>query len=266
MPGMIVNALKTRDCERRGFTLVELLVVIGIIAVLIAILMPALAAARQEAQAVQCSSNLRQLGMAIEMYSQEAKGYCITSWMGATGGSYGSLPSYTWRSMLYRYVNKNKGVFRCPTYDDNVAAPAGALPFAAGFSWDPDTNEWGYCGYAANRVHYQQGSPTDPMAGILDNAIQPKLTEIKDSTRVIFLTDASNEHGLPSPSSPSGFWADSIYYFSNNHDFIRIDKAALRHRNACNYSFADGHVERLQPKETACGSGGGDDICPWSLE
>lgn len=252
-----------------GFTLVELLVVIGIIAVLIAILMPALSSARQEAQAVQCSSNLRQLGMAIEMYAQEAKGYSITSWMGPNGGAYGSLPSYTWRAMLYPYVNKTTGVFHCPSYDDNVPSPASVtavVPAMVGYSWDPETNEWGYCGYAANRVHYEEGPPTDPMAGVFDNAIQPKLTQIYDPTRVIFLTDASNEHGLPSPGGQSGFWADSIYYSPNVHDFIRLDKAALRHKNACNYSFADGHVERLQPKQTACGSGGGDDNCPWSLE
>ena len=57
-----------------GFTLVELLVVIGIIAILIAILMPALMAVRKSAMTAQCGSNLRQIGMAIRLYLEESKG------------------------------------------------------------------------------------------------------------------------------------------------------------------------------------------------
>jgi prepilin-type N-terminal cleavage/methylation domain-containing protein len=59
----------------KAFTLVELLVVIGIIGLLVAILMPALARARKEAQAVQCASNLKQIGYAIALYMNQNKGY-----------------------------------------------------------------------------------------------------------------------------------------------------------------------------------------------
>jgi prepilin-type N-terminal cleavage/methylation domain-containing protein len=74
---------------RRGFTLIELLVVIAIIAILVGLIVPALAAAREAARSVQCLSNLRSNGLAMWAYSNDFKGRSP-----ALGQPYASLPNW----------------------------------------------------------------------------------------------------------------------------------------------------------------------------
>jgi prepilin-type N-terminal cleavage/methylation domain-containing protein/prepilin-type processing-associated H-X9-DG protein len=111
--------------ERPAFTLVELLVVIGIIAVLIAILLPAVARAKEQARMVACQSNLRQVGMAMVMYTNENKQRFPFH---ADGGGMHREDWVHWQksrdpkeSAVARYIGGFKAdVFRCPSDDVRV--------------------------------------------------------------------------------------------------------------------------------------------------
>src|SRR6478672_8403423 len=107
-----------------AFTLVELLVVIGIIAVLIGILLPALSKARTSSQALKCSSNMRQLVLATHMFANEHAGYLPKAENNGSSHMRGWSVRmserwefddnlWSWQWALYKYVNKNGAVFQC---------------------------------------------------------------------------------------------------------------------------------------------------------
>jgi len=112
-----------------AFTLVELLVVIGIIAVLIGILLPALSKVRTASQALKCSSNLRQLVVATQMFANEHTGYLpkaenngsprMQGWNVRLGTRWEYDDNlWSWQYALLKYVNKSKDVFLCPADTD----------------------------------------------------------------------------------------------------------------------------------------------------
>jgi prepilin-type N-terminal cleavage/methylation domain-containing protein/prepilin-type processing-associated H-X9-DG protein len=98
---------------KKGFTLVELLVVISIIALLLAILVPALGKAKKQAKGVSCLSQLRQWGLAFGMYTSEHNGKFPQGWTGVTPEDYGK-GKYVWISALEPYYGRDKKMLVCP--------------------------------------------------------------------------------------------------------------------------------------------------------
>jgi prepilin-type N-terminal cleavage/methylation domain-containing protein/prepilin-type processing-associated H-X9-DG protein len=90
--------------RRTAFTLIELLIVIAIIAVLVAMLLPALARARQSAIKLQCASNLRQLGIAIHAYAADQRGF-VPPWAGDLDGGGGWHQTITPSATVWPYFN-----------------------------------------------------------------------------------------------------------------------------------------------------------------
>lgn len=222
--------------RRNGFTLVELLVVIGIIALLISILMPALTKARKSAQDVQCLSNLRQLGLATTMYLSENRQIMPIH----TGAP---LPLGFWDKLIAPYFGKqpdNAGKFsespllKCPR------------DIRAGLEYEPIRS---YTGSAMTN-----GRPDD---GVIWNqgvtyTKSVRSTDIRRAERCVYLfeyqqigptgnANDTNRQWSGAYGTTLGFLGYSAIPQFSNGEFYHGDKMA--------FLFMDMHVSMENPRQ-----------------
>lgn len=221
-----------RDLRLTAFTLIELLVSIAVIAILAAILLPALSQSRRSAWRVTCASNLRQLGMATEMYWDDHGENCFR-YRSSSITNYGEIYWFGWigpgpeeqrpfdlsLGALYPYINDSH-VRICP-----------ALNYAlAQFKLKADGIVYSY-GY---NLYLSAALTRPPLSA----------TKIRHPTGTALFADAAQVNDFQAPASPSNPMLEEWYYVDTNSSY---PNGHFRHNREANVVFCDGHVGLEKP-------------------
>ena len=214
---------------RRGFTLVELLVVIGIIALLISVLLPTLQSAREAANSTKCLSNMRQLGTATQMYAVENRMFWLPGYqIPEVTATYpnGDARWYVW--LPGKYLKGSPGVTVCPS-DRNVLAKTPSKRF-----YDDITDV--QFSYFHNLDSPRMSAPTYPPPKASGFYNPRFLKGVKQPSRMILYGEVNN----------MGSGALGYLSFRSLDTAFRFDHRKNRYQSLC---FADGHAEQMAREE-----------------
>jgi len=137
MRGLTVNAAESQN-RGPGFTLIELLVVIAIIAVLAALLLPALSRAKAQAHSTRCKSNLHQMGLALQMYAADYKAYPYYAQKVVTAPDGNSGYVLMWEDALEAYypLKWTNAAYHCPSYKGRIGLDGPLAGYANSYGYN----------------------------------------------------------------------------------------------------------------------------------
>ena len=224
--------------NKKSFTLIELLVVIAIIAILAAILLPALNSARERGRAATCINNLKQFGMALPMYVEDNDGYDCYAWHDSWGGrrvgfhmflgvymnpakTYaGHVEVNNWDNALSPVKND---IFLCPSvpYNENAIEGGWAVTYWANTTYNDNS-------YAEHRGFFGQKNACLPI----------KYNRIENASSVLGITEGGNRSdGRGGTSLTQCFaWDYSV------DEASKLKHFPGRHNGMDNVMFMDSHV------------------------
>lgn len=237
---------RTTSTHRNAFTLVELLVVIGIIAVLISMLLPALNSARKQAQSIVCASNLRQIGMASVQYVNDNKGY-YAPWIYDYAWAWGTNPDTgRWHNYLERYT-KTYQIFNCPTYTNENIWGVQLGEYTRVLNDDPDgpgvltrgrSMAGGTCNYAYNGAN---------VGGVITNGGGPGW--MKKYTRTHEMLRAVGKTPNDAILAMDGLQVVLNSGIPGNNYDLASPSHYIHNKKKANVVFLDAHVETCAQSE-----------------
>ena len=225
--------MKSVVTKRSAFTLIELLVVIAIIAILAAILFPVFAKAREKARQTSCLSNMKQLGLGLMQYTQDAD-----EMVPADPDNWGTPMGIGWAQAIYPYV-KSTGVYKCP--DDSTAGKAVSYAFNAALPNSPATHGHipAFSAPAKTVELYEISGATCDVTASVTPCSPIGVTFINYTT--------------PDWVSSTTIKAETGWTFGRTSADGAFASQVGRHTDGSNYLMVDGHVKWLRGSAVSTG-------------